>query len=74
VSKPSRKTLAEELEEAERTIPEVGRAAERFDHLRWQYGFWKRANERRATEGKPPIGPFERARKRGDQSIPASQD
>lgn len=57
-NRPRWKTLTEQLSELQATDPAVARAADRFDESLWRMLFWKRANERRASEGKAPIGPF----------------
>lgn len=72
-SKRSRpwETLQDALEELERTDPEVGAAARRYDEMVHEVTQveperqrrWARINERRAAEGKPPIGPYERQRR-----------
>lgn len=64
-------TLQDALDELERTDPAVGEAARKYDQMVHEVTKveperrrrWARINERRAAEGKPPIGPYERQRR-----------
>lgn len=75
MSNPNRepwKTLQDHLDDLERTDPAVRAAAQRYHEMVVEVtqiepereARWQRINERRAAEGKPPIGPYERRRRR----------
>ena len=75
MSNPNRKwqTLQDALDELERTNPEVRAASERYDSFvlgeSYRYRLYEGINERRASEGKPPIGPFVKREARGEPQI-----
>ncbi len=70
VSRPW-ETLQGALEDLERTDPAVGAAARKYDEMAQEVtrvepereARWTRINERRAADGKPPIGPYERRKR-----------
>lgn len=74
-SKTSRpwQTLQDALDELERTDPKVREASERYDSFvlgeSYRYRLYEGINERRASEGKPPIGPFVKREARGEPQI-----
>lgn len=53
-------TLQQHLDELERTDPKVAAAAQAYEDTKHSILMWGRINDRRAAEGKPPIGPYVR--------------